>query len=275
MQNRKLHFYIPLSVALVSCTAVIIGLFNLWFGTPRSDFMWFCERVRDGFIKQPSNTWSNFGFLITGVYIGWISYKNRFKENNLMTESFLYPVMFASVVAFLGPGSMAMHGSNGPWGGFMDLLSMFMISSYVFCYALKRLLNMGNVAFLLLFLGMIGFSSYVNLNESLNTSTPYITLSEYIFAGQLILSAPLELAIRFGMHTRSKVIRGVGAIITMVIAFVIWNLSRTSDSWFCDPDAVIQGHAIWHILNALAAYLLFMYYVSEEDSRILPSLSDR
>lgn len=269
MQNRKLHFYIPLSVALISCVAVIIGLFNLWFGVPRSETMWFCERVRDGFVKQPANTWSNIGFMLTGVYIGWISYKNRFTENNLMTESFLYPVMFASIVAFLGPGSMAMHGSNGPWGGFMDLLSMFMISSFVFGYALKRLLNLSNVAFVLLFLMMIIFSSYVNLSPDLNSSTPFITLSEYIFAGQLIFSAPLELAIRSRLNTGSKVIRGVGAIVTMVIAFVIWNLSRTSESWFCEPDSLIQGHAIWHILNALSAYLLFMYYVSEEDRRVV------
>ena len=116
MKNRKHHFYIPLAVAIISTTVVVLGLFNYWFGMPRSETMWFCERVRPGFVKQPANTWSNFGFIIAGVYIGWLSYKNRFTAKNLMTASVFYPIFFACIVVFLGPGSIAMHGSNGPAG---------------------------------------------------------------------------------------------------------------------------------------------------------------
>lgn len=264
MNDRRLHFYIPAGVALVSVLAVLAGIFNFWFGTPRGDFMWFCERVRDGFIKQPANTWSNAGFVIAGLYIGWLSYKNRFTSANLMSKTLMFPVAFASIVVFLGPGSMAMHATNARWGGFLDLLSMFMISSFVFAYGVKRLFRLPAWLFALLFTAMVVASAKINLSP-INTATPYLTLSEYIFASQLILSFPIELTIRFRRKTGALIVRGIGSVLTMCLAFLIWNLSRTTDSWFCNPDSLIQGHAIWHILNAFAAYLLFMYYASEND----------
>lgn len=267
MESRKHHFFIPVAVALFSTIIVLMGIFNYWFGPSRGEEMWFCERVRPGFIKQPANTWSNFAFIITGVYIGWLSYKNKFTAHNLMTASVFYPIFFASIVVFLGPGSMAMHGSNTDWGGFVDLLSMFLISSFIFVYAMRRLFKFNDTFFVILYFLMVVVSSWIN-RQPFNASTPFITLSEYIFAAQLILSFPAELYIRFVQKTNSTVIRGIASVLTMCTAFLIWNLSRTSDSWFCNPDSLIQGHAIWHILNAIAAYFLFMYYVTEEDRSI-------
>jgi len=267
MENRKLHFYIPIGVAVVATTAVLIGIFNFWFGTPRSEVMWFCERVRDGFVKQPANTWSNIGFILTGIYIGWLSYKNDFNADNWMTTTFFYPVLFASVVVFLGPGSMAMHATDGPWGGFLDLLSMFMIASFVFTYGLKRLFGLPVWGFSLLFIGLVSLSAWIFL-QPWNITGGMLNISEYIFAGELLLAAPIELAIRYGRKTNSKVLRGWASALTMILAFVIWNLSRTSDSMFCNPDSLLQGHAIWHILNAASAFFLFMFYTSEHDSRV-------
>ena len=266
MDNRKLHFYIPLAVAVVATTAVLYGIFHYWFGISRSEVMWFCERARDGFIKQPANTWSNVGFIITGIYIGWLSSKNRFTADNFMTTTLFYPVLFASVVVFLGPGSMAMHATNGPWGGFLDLLSMFMISGFVFTFALKRLLGLTPMLFLMLYLFQIAISSWVLL-QPWNVTGWLLNYSEVIFAAQLVLAFPIELAIRFGRKTRSVIFRGIASVLTMCLAFFIWNLSLNSESWFCNPDSLIQGHAIWHILNAAAAYFLFMYYVTEHDPR--------
>jgi hypothetical protein len=32
----------------------------------------------------------------------------------------------------------------------------------------------------------------------------------------------------------------------------------------CDPDGLLQGHAVWHILTAASAGLLYLYYRSAE-----------
>ena len=51
-----------------------------------------------------------------------------------------------------------------------------------------------------------------------------------------------------------------------VIAAVIWHFSKTGNI-LCYEYSLIQGHAVWHILDALALYFLFRYYVSEKENR--------
>ncbi len=50
--------------------------------------------------------------------------------------------------------------------------------------------------------------------------------------------------------------------LTFITAFLIWTTGRNDHPW-CDPHSLIQAHAIWHILNGLAIYFLFRFYVSE------------
>ena len=56
----------------------------------------------------------------------------------------------------------------------------------------------------------------------------------------------------------------------MALAFVIWNLAQ--GPW-CDPTSWLQGHAAWHLLCALAAYLLFRLYASERVTDPLRSVA--
>ena len=37
-------------------------------------------------------------------------------------------------------------------------------------------------------------------------------------------------------------------------------------SLWCDPHSLLQGHAVWHLLDALSAYLLFRLWASEKTS---------
>jgi len=47
------------------------------------------------------------------------------------------------------------------------------------------------------------------------------------------------------------------------LAFAIWIPSRTRTGLLCDPEAALQGHAVWHLLCALAAGSIFLYLRSE------------
>jgi hypothetical protein len=47
----------------------------------------------------------------------------------------------------------------------------------------------------------------------------------------------------------------------MAVAFAIWVLDITKT--LCDPTSLVQGHAIWHLLGAVASYCLYRYYRSE------------
>ena len=46
--------------------------------------------------------------------------------------------------------------------------------------------------------------------------------------------------------------------------YAIW-LTGTDSSTQCDPDSLLQPHAAWHLLSALATFAFFMYFRTEED----------
>lgn len=263
MKNRKSVFIIPIIVAILSTILVFLGIYNMWFGEAREGIMLFCERARDGLIKQPSNTFSNVGFIIIGIYLGWIAYKNDFPTKNKMTQTLFYPVMFSSIVVFIGPGSMAMHATNGEYGGFTDLFSMFLLSSFTFSYAFVRCFKLSKSVFLAIWIISVVFCSWI-FWQPFNKTSWLLDASTASFASFLILSAVLEMINKYIKGNIIKASLGYLAIFTMLFAFFIWNLSRTQDSWWCNPDSLIQGHAVWHLLCALAALFLFKFYASEE-----------
>ena len=50
------------------------------------------------------------------------------------------------------------------------------------------------------------------------------------------------------------------------LAFAIWNTAKDG-SPLCWPESVYQGHGVWHLLCALAAYCLFRFWASEQRAR--------
>ena len=56
-------------------------------------------------------------------------------------------------------------------------------------------------------------------------------------------------------------------VTVFLTALFIWVLSRTG-AVLCDPGSLIQGHAIWHILNGVGIYFLYRYWVSEHAEAI-------
>ena len=56
-------------------------------------------------------------------------------------------------------------------------------------------------------------------------------------------------------------------------AYAIW-LTGTDANAQCDPDTLLQPHAIWHVLSAVATFSFFLYFRTEEDrSSHIPSES--
>lgn len=47
-------------------------------------------------------------------------------------------------------------------------------------------------------------------------------------------------------------------IASFLVAFAIWQ-TGTNDSASCDPDSLVQAHAIWHLLSAVATWCFFVF----------------
>ena len=94
----------------------------------------WCETVSGGLFREPLNTLSNLGFMVSGLYIFWILSNDPEDSKNTFIGINPISVTFASVVIFLGPGSMLMHGTNTEWGGWADNLSMIMFIIFPWLY---------------------------------------------------------------------------------------------------------------------------------------------
>ncbi len=262
--KRKLIFFIPLAVAVVSFVLFFISVFNGWFGPASGAGADFCEASHKGLIKQPANTWSNIGFIIAGITIAWQLSQGHFSANkNTITQSFFYGTFFSCIVILLGPGSMAMHATEASVGGWFDMLSMYLIASFTFAYAVERFYSLSVLQFLIIFALSLITCLYV---QELPVQVPVVGfIGNFIFAVFITLTVIFEYLNGFVRKLDQKRKYGYLSLGSLLLAFLIWNLWQ-DDSYLCDPQSLIQGHAIWHILDAVAAYFLFRYYASEHKS---------
>jgi hypothetical protein len=260
-QNKKFIFLIPLATAITTLILFFTALVNNWMGEPVGAGANFCEAPHDGLIIQPFNTWSNLGFIFTGLFIGFALSKGAYSKNkNALTQKTFYATFFATLVVLLGPGSMAMHATTTSVGGYLDMLSMYLVAAFIAAYAIERFFSLSPLQFLIVFGSVVAICLYF---QTLPYKIPVVGfMGSFIFAVFLIIGGVFETLNSFVRKMQHEIKWGIYSVVAMLLAFLIWNLSL-STSPYCDPSTIVQGHGIWHILNAVSVYCLFRYYVSE------------
>ena len=267
----------------------------------------WCERVSDGWFREPVNTLSNFGFVIIGLIIFWIISNESTSENNLFFGVTGITLIYATAAVYLGPGSMLMHATNTEWGGWADNLSMvmyivipwlynislmakwsikkFVITYFVIIviYAVFRWLygwglgigfNLFGTSIGLWFIsealyrfwspsfrflsGFLGF--FVMFLFGTSPIDIYNNISDYWWT--LLFWLPGLLANHKPEGKRSTIWFILGMVVYF-LAFAIWT-TGVPDHQNCIPDSFIQAHGIWHLLTALATFLFFIHYRSEQ-----------
>ena len=146
MINKNYHFYLALSISILF---LFIFLALSYFGLIQSsesihligEASRWCERVSGGLFREPLNTLSNLGFMVVGLYMFWVICNDRQDSTNPFIGITPISLLYASVVIFLGPGSMLMHGTNTEWGGWADNLSMIMFIILPWLYNIYSMSN--------------------------------------------------------------------------------------------------------------------------------------
>ncbi|MBC7980577.1 MAG: ceramidase domain-containing protein [Armatimonadetes bacterium] len=260
MKHRAV-FLFPVATTILTLALLALAVINGWFGEPTGVGSCFCEANRPGLIKQPVNTFSNVGFILTGLYIGWVLAHGKYAENkNSLTQNPFYAAFFASLIVYLGPGSMAMHATTTAIGGFLDMLSMYLIAAFMVAYSAGRLFKLKPWQFTGLFIAVI-IVCLVGNAQTFHFIFDFFGNTVFAFlVGLTVIFETLNLFVRKMRHESHWAFLSFGVL---VLAFVIWNLSKTGAP-LCDPHSWIQGHAIWHLLDAVSLYFLFRYYASEQ-----------
>lgn len=259
MTDTRRPFLAAVATAVASTGLLLVAVRFGWLGQDVGRGANFCEAARDGWVKQPANSLSNLGFVVAGLAVGWHA-RRRSLLGDTLPRLPGTATGLACLVVLLGPASAAMHATQSSLGGYLDLTSMYLVAGFAAAYATTRWRRQGSVFFWQLFLLLVAACELVGLYGG---EVPVVHVAGNLAFG-LLLGYAVVVEVRLWRRGpgRADLRYGAAALASMLIAFVIWNLSQ--HGW-CDPHSLLQGHAVWHLLGALAAYLLFRFYASEEE----------
>jgi hypothetical protein len=251
---------IAATTAGTSCGLLALAIWQGWLGADVGRGANFCEAARTWVVRQPANTFSNVGFVAAGLLIAWHASVRENLGTTLSAHRHLATAV-ACLVVLLGPGSAAMHATQSAAGGELDMLSMYLVASFAAAYAVMRWRRGGVGLLAATFAAGIAFCELVGL---WHVDLPVVVYAgNAAFAMLLVGATVLEVLIMRRGEARAQRRYGYASLASILTAFAIWNATKT---WLCDPDSLIQGHAIWHLLGALSAYFLYRYYASEDSA---------
>jgi hypothetical protein len=217
----------------------------------------FCEAIHRGTVAQPANTWSSFGFVLIGLLvIGQSEEDVRLRKTNLIRSQRAYPRLFGAALILVGLGSAFYHASLTFVGQFFDVMGMYLIASFIILYNHSRLSPLTGRSFVIYYL-LINFILAVILIQ-------YPALRRYIFGFMILAALVPEYRLRSKktVMINSRFLQAAWG--TLFLAFVIWTLDITKI--LCHPTSWLQGHALWHLLGAIAGGFLYLYFRSENAS---------
>jgi hypothetical protein len=225
----------------------------------------YCEAVGPGIAAQPANAWSNAGFVLIGLLV-LIDAGTR-RGAGRMASDRRTAWLYGAVAVFLGLGSFAFHGSMRAWGGYIDVLSMHAFIAFVLAYDLGRIHRWSWSRFVAWFSVLFGaFALAIAAVPPEHGKTLFAAFVVVVLAVEAAVSYPslrLWAPIRLDPRRMPWFWTGLGLFVT---ANVIWNLSRTDAVW-CNPNSLIQGHALWHALTAASVGAFYCYFRGEGEPR--------
>ena len=217
----------------------------------------FCEAIRSTPPLQPANSWSSLAFVVVALAVVAVALRDRSgrrsQPQNLLSSSLAYPLVYALALLIIGIGSAAFHAELTIETQFADVFGMYLIASFILLFNIQRLRPIPVAALVVAYLVLNGVLA------ELLYAVPEVR--RYAFAVVLLAALGLEWRYR---TTRTVVSDGRllgAAVASLAIGFVIWIADITHVA--CSPMSWLQGHAVWHLLGALGAWFLYLYYRSE------------
>ena len=120
----------------------------------------WCERVSGGFFREPANTLGNLGFVFVGLYMFYKLSKDATSNHSPLFGSFKIALLYASASTFLGPASMAMHGTHTQFGAWLDNVYMISYVLILWIYNLKKLTKFSDRSFFISYSILLGYYAY-------------------------------------------------------------------------------------------------------------------
>jgi hypothetical protein len=208
---------------------------------PLPDFIdQYCERIAPGLWNEPFNLISNLAFVAAGILVWRLLNQQRSQLVGPIWDITLLTVLLFAI----GIGSALWHLFANRWSLLADTIPILLFINIYLLSCLFRVFSLPAV------LGLGFFILYHIVNFSIQSALPGDFLNGSIF---YLPTWGFLLAITVAASKRQNA--GYHYYLGGFIIFTISLLFRTVDQSIC--SAVPVGtHFIWHLLNAVALYLL-------------------
>ncbi len=206
----------------------------------------WCEERLCAWVNEPANAWSNLAFVIVALVISWLS------RGRPMVSRTLRP--FAPTVALVGVCSFVFHASNTYVTQLLDFFAM-----YLFCGVLLGI-NGARLGWLAprrvsaaVLAGALGLTVFTGIVVRWQAPIQLIVLA--LIVGIIVSESRC--------HRRAQPrprLRWFGVAVTLLGMALVCSLLDATRRWCVPDDHVLQGHAAWHVLSALALLAAFVHY---------------
>ena len=214
-----------------------------WSGPPNVDW---CEPTRCGWIGEPSNTWSNLAFIAVAAFIWWHLRRTGTPERSLR--------FFAPAAFWVGATSLAYHASNTFATQVLDFFGMYFFFVLI---CVLNLIRLGVLRKERIFVTLWPAIAFFTL---LTVAVAKLGLPVQAIIGGLLLGAIATEVLasrRSASPVQHRYFGMALGTIGMAGTFSALDVSRT----WCQPEnLVLHGHAVWHVLSALALLWSYLYY---------------
>ena len=194
----------------------------------------FCEARICGWIREPADAWSSVAYLLGAVVM--IARRQ--------------PVLAILAQVLIGVGSFFFHASGTFVGELVDQMGMYLLSCLMLAYAAAEARRLSEQKAIALWAGLVAVSTALNVAiRPIGIPLFALELTAGIFWQVKLGGWPSPARYR-ALYT------GIGIF---VVSFGIWITDITG--LVCDPNRHwMNGHAIWHTLDALSIVFLGHFY---------------
>jgi hypothetical protein len=215
-----------------------------WSGFTPPNVDW-CEEELCAWIVNPADTWSNLAYVALGLWM-WRAARGRADLR-----------LFGPASIAVGAFSFAYHASYTWALQFLDFVGMFLFCFLVIARNATRLGWIESPREPRFFaLGVAGASALVPVLFELGVAI------QLTVAACIAVALVQEAALARRAASPAGRSRDYAAGLALLALAGLASLLDVTRTW-CDPaDHWLQGHAIWHVLSALALAALFRFYAA-------------
>lgn len=207
-------------------------------------------------VREPQNTWSNVAFLFAGSLL-------IFRANNKTI------IVAGFALIAVGIGSFLYHASASRTLRHLDVGAMY----WLYVTALVLVAGIGSKpvhdaserhpSVIFIFTFVAGVLLAIGRNVRMGDLKPFsLTLITASTATALIATLAIKAFSKRCPQNRPL----AAAAIVFFAAAVICQLGDRPGGWLCNPAAVIQPHALWHVFSATAFLLAMLALDTKRES---------